>query len=238
MRLKLSAILSIFIAIFLVWSASPASAQGIFASGSTGYDVSWPNCSAKPPTKGAFGIVGVNGGKPFQASPCLASQSRWFNNLSLYVNTAYPGQDYGLKYQNSPNVCAASDLNCLAYNYGYNVGKYASDYVSSQGLTASTWWLDVETMNTWTPDYNQNRFSLNGTADALKNGGAATVGVYSTTAQWQTITGGWQNGLPNWGATTWKTARQAAQYCTGHDFTGGGTWLLQFVGKLDQDVAC
>lgn len=238
MRLKLSAVLSILLAVFLVWSASPASAQGIYNSGSVGNDVSWPNCSAKPPTKAVFGIVGVTGGKPFSNSPCLANQAKWFTNTSLYANAAYPGSDYGKKYQNSPNVCADTDLNCLAYNYGYNAGKAAADYATSQGVSSATWWLDVETMNTWTSDINQNRFSINGQTDALKKGGASTIGIYSTTAQWQTITGGWQNGLPNWGATTWQTAKQASKYCTGHDFTGGGTWLLQFKGNLDQDVAC
>jgi hypothetical protein len=34
------------------------------------------------------------------------------------------------------------------------------------------------------------------------------------------------------------TARQAAQFCTGHQFTGGPTALIQFTGFLDQDHAC
>jgi len=126
----------------------------------------------------------------------------------------------------------------LAYNYGYNAGQYALNYATSQGIVSPTWWLDVETENSWTTDVMQNRNSLQGETDALKNGGVITVGVYSTTAQWQTITNGWQNGLPNWGATTWTTTKQAAKYCSGHNFTGGQTWLIQFKGKLDQDYAC
>ena len=46
---------------------------------------------------------------------------------------------------------------------------------------------------------------------------------------------------PNWGATTWTTVRQAKKYCTGHEFTGGQTLLIQFRSKrsaLSQDVAC
>ena len=222
----------------LITLTSVASAHGIYTAGSTGYDVSWPNCNAAAPTKAAFGIVGVTGGLGFSPNSCLAKQAAWFKNLSLYVNTGYPGQSYGLKYQNAPNACASTDLNCLAYNYGYNAGQYALNYAASQGVTSTTWWLDVETMNSWTGDYAQNKSSLQGETDALKNSGVTTVGVYSTTAQWQSITGSWQNGLPNWGATTWATAKQAAKYCTGHDFTGGGTWLLQFTGKLDQDYAC
>lgn len=214
------------------------SAYGIYTRGTVGVDVSWPNCNASAPTKAAFGIVGVTGGLGFSQNPCLVKQAGWFKNMSLYVNTGYPGQYRGLDFQNYPKSCSSSDLNCLAYNYGYNAGQYALNHANVQGIVSATWWLDVETENSWTSDVIQNRNSLQGEADALKNGGVVTIGVYSTTYQWQTITGGWQNGLPNWGATTWTTAKQAAKYCTGHNFNGGQTWLIQFRGKLDQDVAC
>jgi hypothetical protein len=79
---------------------------------------------------------------------------------------------------------------------------------------------------------------LQGEYDALVANGVTTVGVYSTTYQWNTVTGAWLNNWPNWGATTVHTARQAAQYCTGHQFTGGPTLLIQFTGSLDQDYAC
>ncbi len=214
------------------------SAYGVYKSGTVGNDVSYPNCNVKAPKSAAFGIVGVTGGLNFSQNSCLVKQAGWFGNKTLYVNTGYPGQSYGLKYQNSPRACDSADLNCLAYNYGYNAGLYAINYSTSQGVTSSTWWLDVETMNTWTNEYQQNRQSLQGEIDALKQYGVATLGVYSTTAQWGSITNSWQIQLPNWGATTWQTAKQASKYCSGHDFTGGGTWLLQFKGSLDQDYAC
>jgi len=65
-----------------------------------------------------------------------------------------------------------------------------------------------------------------------------TVGVYSTTYQWDTVTGTWLNNWPNWGATTVRSASKAAAFCTGHQFTGGPTYLIQFSGSLDQDYAC
>jgi hypothetical protein len=114
----------------------------------------------------------------------------------------------------------------------------AVSYAASLGLSSKTWWLDVETGNTWNTDTTQNQNSLQGERDALVNSGATTVGVYSTTAQWDEVTGSWQNGWPNWGATTWRTAKQAKTYCTGHEFTGGPTYLIQFTGTLDQDYAC
>jgi hypothetical protein len=227
------------VAATIVFSTGVVAAQGPYASGTVGTDVSWPNCSSSVP-KTFFGIVGVTGGKGFSPNTCFKSEAAKFIAPTLYTNTGYPGQSYGLKYQNAPQACNASDLNCLAYNYGYNAGQYAAGYAQSQGVTSTTWWLDVETMNTWTKDTAQNQSSLQGETAALNDAGVTTVGVYSTTAQWGTITGGWQNGVPSWGATTWTTAKQASAYCTGHQFTGGPSYLMQFLPKhsLDQNYAC
>lgn len=225
-------------AVFLFMSSGSAAALGQYISGSTGVDVSYPNCSASIP-RSSFGIVGVTGGLAFSGNPCLANQASRFNNLSLYVNIGYPGLTTAMKYQNSPNACDPNDLNCMAYNYGYNAGLYAANYAKSQGVWANTWWEDVETMNTWMNDAIQNQQSIQGQRDALIASGAVTVGIYSTTYQWSVITGGWQNLWPSWGATTWRTAKQAATYCKGHEFTGGPSYLMQYRGKsLDENVAC
>lgn len=237
MKVKLGVFFSLILVSALIFG-NTVLAQGIYAPGTVGSDVSWPNCNAKPPTNTAFGIVGVTGGLGFSPNNCLALEAGWFANLSLYVNTGYPGSYRGLDFQNSPKACQATDLNCLAYNYGYNAGQYAVGYANSQNIRSSTWWLDVETENSWTSDPSQNRQSLQGEYDALLAAGVISIGAYSTTYQWNLITGTWKNGWPNWGATTWRTAKQASKYCTGHDFTGGGTWLIQFKSKLDQDYAC
>jgi hypothetical protein len=212
-------------------------ASSPYASGTVGYDVSWPNCGATPPTHPAFGIVGVTDGTGYSQNPCLAQEAAWFSNLSLYVNTGWYDQSSHIN-PNSPKQCAAGDEDCLAYNYGYNAGLYALSYANSLGIQASTWWLDVETGNTWNADTTQNRNSLQGEYDALLANGVTTVGVYSTTAQWDSITGTWLNNWPGWGATTVRTAKQAATFCTGHRFTGGPTYLIQFSGSLDRDYAC
>jgi hypothetical protein len=215
-----------------------ATALGQYSKGSIGIDVSYPNCLASLP-KVSFGIVGVNGGKPFSENPCLKQQASRFNNLSFYINSAYPGQPFGMRYQFSPNFCGELDLNCLAYNYGYNAAKQSYEHVSSLGLSSSTWWIDVETMNSWIDDTNQNRQSIQGMIEYLSQQGISTIGIYSTTFQWNLITGSWQNGMPSWGATTWRTAKQAATYCKGHEFTGGPSFLMQYLSKsLDYNVAC
>lgn len=236
MRLKLVSALIVILSPLLV--SGTALAFGPYSGGSTGVDVSFPNCSTKQPTGVSFGIVGVTGGKNFTQNNCLKQQASWFKNPSLYLNTGYPGLSYALQYQNSPVQCGNGDQNCLAYNYGYNATLYALNYAKNQNVTSSTWWLDVETTNTWMSDSNQNVQSLTGVIEALQKNGITNVGIYSTTYQWTFITLGWQNNLPGWGATTWRTAKQAATYCSGHEFTGGPSWLMQYSGKLDQDYAC
>jgi hypothetical protein len=229
----------------LAWALLPAVALAsplspLYSTGTTGYDVSWPNCSATAPRNPSFGIVGVSNGAGYSQNPCLAQEAAWFPSVELYVNTGWNDQSVYMN-STSPKVCAAGDQNCLAYNYGYNAGLYALSYANSRNVHASAWWLDVETGNTWNSDVAQNQNSLQGEHDALVANGATTVGVYSTTAQWTSITGGWINTWPSWGATTWTTAKQALSYCTGHQFTGGPSYFMQFKPKgngFDQDVAC
>jgi hypothetical protein len=239
------AILIAVVVAVLAWAAFPAVAAAsplspLYPTGTTGFDVSWPNCSATAPSKPNFGIVGVSDGTGYSQNPCLAKEAAWFPSINLVVNTGWNDQSIYLN-PNSPRVCAAGDNNCLAYNYGYNAGLYALSFANSQNIHASTWWFDVETANTWNTDVVQNQNSLQGEYDALVAGGVTTVGVYSTTAQWQSVTGGWSNTWPSWGATTWTTASGALTYCTGHQFTGGPSYFMQFKPKkpgLDQDVAC
>ncbi|HSW85353.1 MAG TPA: hypothetical protein VLF79_01920 [Candidatus Saccharimonadales bacterium] len=238
MRRLLSSISAIVMTISVLTGA--AAAQSPYISGSDGVDVSYPNCSATIP-KVAFGIVGVNNGTVYSTNPCLSSEAGHFaTNLSLYANTGWYNKSTFIN-PNSPKACAAGDNKCLAYNYGYNAGVYAYNAATAAGNQSKIWWLDVETMNTWNSDVSQNQNSIQGEYNALVDKSATTIGAYSTTAQWQTITGNWKNGWPNWGATTWNNANQAQTYCTGHQFTGGPSLLMQYQNKrssLDQDVAC
>jgi hypothetical protein len=217
--------------------SAPVFAQGVYTRGTVGTDISWPNCRAKISAAASFGIVGVTNGLGYSTNPCLSGEAAHFANLSLYVNTGWDKSSAHVTAA-SPKVCAAGDNNCLAYNYGYNAGLYAYNAAAAAGLHSSTWWLDVETANTWSSNALENQNSLQGEYDAFMNNGATTVGAYSTTAQWGSITGAWLNSWPSWGATTWKTAKQAQTYCSGHQFTGGLTWLIQFQGTTDQDYAC
>ena len=219
--------------------AQGVSASSIYPTGSLGVDISYPNCTAKIPSV-SFGIVGVTNGVVYGHNSCASTEARNFSDLSLYVNTGLNASKSSSYYAQAQIGCGG-DVYCAAYNYGRSAATDAINYANSQGLSSSKWWLDVETANTWNKDVVQNQKSLQGEYDALIANGATTVGVYSTTAQWQGITGGWQNNWPSWGATTWTTAAQAQTYCVGHQFTGGPSLLMQYInkqGKLDQDVAC
>lgn len=204
-----------------------------------GYDVSYPNCNATAPVSPAFGVVGVADGIVYSANPCLAAQAAWFgSNLSLYANTGLNASQSSQYYVAAEQGCNG-DVYCAAYNYGVNAAQNALSVAQSANVSASTWWLDVENGNSWNSDTNQNRQELQGMYDALHAAGIATVGVYSTTAQWDSITGTWLNQWPNWGATTVRKASLAATFCTGHQFTGGQTLLIQYLpGGLDRDYAC
>ena len=216
-----------------------AYAAPFYQTGTVGIDVSYPNCSTKLPTA-SFGIVGVNGGRVYNYNSCLAAQAKNFKDLSLYINTGLNDSTSSPYFAAALQECNG-DTTCAAYHYGYNAAVDSLNYAASQGVSSTKWWLDVETENTWSTDTSLNRQSIQGAYVALVASGASLVGVYSTTAQWGTITGGWKNNWPNWGATTWTTAKQAKTYCTGHEFTGGPTLLIQFAdrkSKVSQDLAC
>jgi hypothetical protein len=228
------------VAAFIFFSSTAFAAAGSpYIPGSTGVDVSFPTCSATIP-QAAFGIVGVTGGMAYTTNSCAAEEASHFQNYSLYINTGLNASSSSPYYVTAEQGCNG-DARCAAYHYGYNAGIQAFQYAQSLGLSSKVWWLDVEIENTWNDDVTLNQQSLQGEHDALIASGVTNVGVYSTTAQWKTITGSWQNYWPGWGATQLPSAQQAQQYCTGHEFTGGPTWLIQYKNpqsQIDQDVAC
>src|SRR5205807_8917351 len=126
----------------------------------TGYDVSYPQCGKSLPNSGAFGIVGVNDGLPWSSNPCLSKQWAWAakkpSPAAFYLNTANPGPPSTHWNQPGPKSCAApssySDTGC-AYNYGWNAAaqsvSVAAGATTTSTATGHTWWLDVETMNSW-----------------------------------------------------------------------------------------
>lgn len=252
-------------------AARPASGAG--NKSLLGIDISYPQCGKTVPKTQAFGVVGVNGGLATTTNPCLKDQLIWASKslggtpqekIQLYVNTANPG---GLNTpswptSNTPNnpygLCDGSDSIACAWQYGWN---RASEDITDRfvpaakqaGVSASpstyTWWLDVETMNTWKPptssfNTRSNATVLEGMTSHFQSVGGR-VGLYSTAYQWSQIVGdsvsGGSNliGLKNWrpGGANLSTAKQA---CAAAPLTSNGKVVMtQFVSKnLDYDYSC
>jgi len=223
---------------------------------SRGYDISWPQCGAAFPSNPAFGIVGVNKGIVFSANPCLASEIRWGGGAAaqLYANTGNPGPALSSHWptgQTSPRVCDASstDTADCAFDYGWNAAadSYADAVSAYQSLglsgtpAATTWWLDVETSNSWRSDTSLNVAALQGEAAYLTGTAhVAKLGIYSTGYQWGVIAGGSTafSAYRSWVAGV-GSLKNAQSHCAGTGFTGGGVALAQYASNgFDADLVC
>ena len=223
-----------------------------------GYDISYPNCFQLFP-KGAFGIVGANGGKAFTPNPCLLTEFSWASTLpsshvSLYMNLNAPigsTADEGLTGPSTvEGTCLTTDELCQSFNYGYRAAEYAYKYASENHITVPSWWLDIETENSWFDNPLMNVAVIRG-AIAFFQGGLSpnrvliqgkglSVGVYSTAYMWSEITGDWPfKHVPAWVATD---DNAPPEHCP-EAFTGKGntSYLVQFYDedyRLDANYAC
>ena len=233
-----------------------------------GYDISFPQCGGLFPDSPAFGIVGVNGGRAMSANPCLGagavpSELAWAGGPSaqLYANTGNPGPALSTHWpngQSSPRACntataPGADTADCAYDYGWNAAAdsyqtavlaYISLGLAAPGATrtplANAWWLDVETGNSWRSAAALNVAALQGEFDYLQSVGAASVGFYSTSFQWNQITAGTKvfAAAPGWvaGAGTIAGARAS---CSSGGFTGGPVVMAQYAANgFDADWRC
>jgi hypothetical protein len=191
-----------------------------------GIDVSWPQCGGGIPALDAgFAAVGVNGGRPFTDNPCVREQvayAKQRSGYSAYLNLDAPRGE-------SPRA------------YGRRAALDGLARARSAGLDVSTMWLDVEVLNHWSTDATTNVAVINGATAGLQSRGV-TVGVYSSVAMWQQITGGARVTMPVWLATPVTDYRAVQPLCrTG--LGGHPAVMAQYVatagGKLiDVDVLC
>jgi hypothetical protein len=233
-------------------AAAPQHNGGGSTSSTIGYDISYPQCPSSTPRGAAFGIVGATDGKPWSSNPCLNAQWTWAAGRpgapALYTNTANPGPTSVHWNLGGPDACAdptsTSDTGC-AYDYGWDAAQEAYGVATGAlptGAAAShTWWLDVETGNSWNGTTAANAADIQGYVDDLHKQGVATVGVYSTGYQWGVITGGaaLASTVSDWVAGA-SSQRQAASMCSSsYSFSGGHVTLTQFPsGGFDGDYPC
>ena len=224
------------------------------------------------PAPPAFAVIGVNGGVANTSNPCFAAQLAWAQAsrggtkqpiISFYVNTANPGlagswwptsnttQPSSGTVTRSPvtvpnpyGTCAGANDAACAFVYGYSM---ALDDALVRGVPnpgAQTWWLDVETINTWQADKNANRASVEGMAALFTHIGAK-IGLYSTPAHWFEIVGTVAKtsplyAMPSWIAMGPTTEAKATKACGQVPLTAGGrVSSIQFVAAgFDYDVSC
>lgn len=244
-------------------SAGGATASTTFGWTVNGaYDISYPQCGTKLPSPAANSIVGVNNGILFSTNSCVATETSWAtgHGLQFYANTGDPGPAYSSHWpangQASPQNCTTSDLNSTecSYDYGYNAAvdsfQRAAKNTSVDPSTV-TWWLDVETGNSWqtlengygqSATYQANdTAAIEGEIAGLQSQHVTTVGIYSTSFQWTQITGGTPSTfatIPAWlaGYTSQASAHSA---CGTASFTGGPVTFTQYTsGGVDADYPC
>jgi hypothetical protein len=229
----------------LIFCASSASSLSLYPPGAVGHDISFPQCGATLPAAGSydFGVVGVTGGFAFTHNPCLRAQYTWASASgrapSVYINTKYPaGTTIGQRDTGPAGTCAPTNTRCQAYNYGYKTAQDAVAYAKTQGVVApATWWLDVETENTWSENKTMNAVVLEAAIDYLESE-QLTIGIYSTAHQWQQIAGEFAPGLPNWVAGA-SDLEDAKALCATGAFGGGTTEMVQYPGTtLSHDYVC
>ena len=236
------------------------------SSPTTGFDVSYPQCSGSYPSNPLFGIVGVNGGLANNANPCIGEELHWARDapgqtrpkqppLSLYINTGNPGRDATdwPRAGTAPAYGACNGLltDACSYIYGEQRAAYSYRLVAALDPVAARtapWWLDVELMASWAGTYELNIAALQGFIAGLNSAGATgPIGIYSTSAQWKEITGltaqttpaPFRGRLPDWVAGTEGTLAQARQNCTSGGFTGVAPSLAQYrIGPRDADLRC
>jgi hypothetical protein len=174
---------------------------------------------------GAFGVVGVNGGRPFIFNNCFAREYAAGPRPSIYMNTGYAS----VYRKNITRGCAAGPPS-TAWAIGCSEAETSLTHAGSR--SPAMWWLDVEVANSWSSNnLALNRATIQGATDRLARTGLP-VGVYSTMLSWGTITGG-----------VFTPSRSSAEWVAGGScstpFDGAPVWLSQLTtGAFDYDTAC
>jgi hypothetical protein len=270
MSTSLRSVLVVVLAVAAAILAVPGTASA--APSTVGYDVSYPQCGSSLPRDRAFAVVGVNGGLSTKANPCLSTQLAWAWKSSgvvagqpkaqLYLNTANPGEvrdevTTWPKTGTTPyGACDGSNSAACSYQYGWERARYSVTTFFLPAARAAgvdtapagyTWWLDVETANTWQSGsaaaLARNRATLEGMTTYLTSQGGR-VGLYSTNYQWNQIVGSVPSdstlaGRPSWlaGASSLNGARTI---CSRTPLVPDGKVTLgQYVqGGWDRNTSC
>jgi len=271
MRRRLWSLLGAGVAAVAVVCGLPAT--GAWAAPSpVGYDVSYPQCGADLPSGQAFAVVGVNGGRATTANPCLTEQLQWAGRstgaangqppIQLYINTANPGElrnaiDTWPRFGSTPyGSCDFGNTLACSWQYGWERARTTVEDIFAPAAQAAgldpdparyTWWLDVETGNTWQSGsaaaLTRNRGALAGTAAYIRARGGRP-GLYSSPTQWRQIAGDVIDSSALYRLDSWVAGASleadAAAACDRPPLVGGARVVMaQYVaGNQDRNLAC
>ncbi len=191
--------------------------------------------------------------------------------VQLYTNTANPGEiidqvttwptgdtdQMGYTPANPYGACDGTNSLSCSWQYGWTrsvdvVNNMFAPAATAAGIDADPatypWWLDVETDNTWQAGSDEalarNTAALEGMVSSFQSRGA-TVGLYSTAAQWEQIVGATVSetslltGLDSWigGVDALAAAKKACR--EGALTARGRVALAQYLEHdLDHDYVC
>ena len=176
---------------------------------------------------------------PYSATPCSTVQvTSSTGTYMVGANVASCAWQYGYNR-------ATQDVAWLA-GAASAINAQESHMFVTGAASGYPWWLDVETANSWqsaSTGQSLNVAVLQGMLAGFTAAGATSVGAYSTSTQWNQITGGTPSTTASlYGMADWipgaKSASAATRNCGLPSFTGGRVVLTQWTGNYDNDHAC
>jgi hypothetical protein len=225
-----------------VSAVSAAAPSGRLLDGLFGWDISYPQCGGpRPDARGEFAIIGVTGGRAFKYNRCLAEEWAWARQTAagIYLNVNFPRtpEELAAGETSDRQPTCNGGIACVAYNFGLNGVRDSLDYARGQGVDVPFVWLDVETVNYWSPSPELNAVVIRGAIDAASERGLG-AGLYSTPYQFGRIAGAETPRLPVWTAGA-PGFESGPRYCAEKGFGGGPVVLVQFLpGQFDPNIAC
>ncbi len=231
----------------------PAGASTSNPYSGSGFDESYPQCSATA-TPSGFAIIGVSHGRPFTSNTCAASEwkAAGTGSKSLYFNTGYAlayakSETTTCKAKAASMSFSATGHQLSALQTAWAIGCSEADvaYLSAPG-TPVAWWADVETGNSWSTNTSLNQATIDGIVTEMNSlvNNLVPVGIYSSPSMWDSIVGtSYVNGAI---AADWQAG---ASICPSSGFTLSSSsyapvWLVQTGTTVvkgttfDTDLAC
>ncbi len=223
---------------------------GWFGPAGDGWDISWPQCTARGsttsrhPDGGAFAVIGLTRGRPFTDNECFADEWAWASSLpgkpAVYINADAPGSSAGANWTTGPRAAScdgsSTDADC-GWNYGDNLAAYAIGKLAGLGEKPQVF-LDVEGPYdpgpVWQPSAGVNGNVVIAAINRLRAAGYR-VGIYSNGKDWRNIAGGLRlTSVQNW---TFPHSDDPWAPCSAaSSFSGGPVVLRQYQVSTDTPV--